>query len=120
AYYKQPPVAAAHATGTTVAAAPDAKDWTLRVVPNKFPALMIEGNLDRAGDGLYDKMNGVGAHEVVIETPRHDAVFAQLSDAEIESVLWAFRDRICDLKRDTRFRYVMVFKNHGLAAGATL
>ena len=44
-------------------------DWNLRVVPNKFPALGIEGDLDRQADGMFDKMNGVGAHEVVIETP---------------------------------------------------
>jgi UDPglucose--hexose-1-phosphate uridylyltransferase len=119
AYYKPAPVATG-APAASSAAPPDPKEWTLRVVPNKFPALMIEGTLDRVGEGLYDKMNGVGAHEVVIETPRHDAVFATMSEAEIESVLWAFRDRIVDLKRDTRFRYVMVFKNHGLAAGASL
>ncbi len=119
AYYKTTPIATT-ASGAALSAPPDPKDWTLRVVPNKFPALMIEGSLDRAGEGIYDKMNGVGAHEVVIETPRHDAVFAQLSEVEIEAVLWAFRDRIVDLKRDTRFRYVMVFKNHGLAAGASL
>jgi UDPglucose--hexose-1-phosphate uridylyltransferase len=124
AYHRAPLVAAPSSTGATSSLQPAApeppREWTLRVVPNKFPALMIEGSLDRAGEGLYDKMNGIGAHEVVIETPHHDATFAQLSPQEIESVLWAFRDRICDLKRDTRFRYVMVFKNHGLSAGATL
>jgi len=45
--------------------------WRVRVVPNKFPALVIEGDLDRQGEGLYDRMNGVGAHEVIIETPEH-------------------------------------------------
>jgi UDPglucose--hexose-1-phosphate uridylyltransferase len=99
---------------------PGSSQWSVRVVPNKFPALMIEGGLDRAGEGLYDKMNGIGAHEVLIETPRHDVNFADLDDHEVESILWAFRDRIVDLKRDTRFRYVMVFKNHGAAAGASL
>jgi UDPglucose--hexose-1-phosphate uridylyltransferase len=100
--------------------APNSGGWTLRVVPNKFPALMIEGHLDRQGEGLYDKMNGVGAHEVIIETPLHDQAFANLDVGTIENVLWAFRDRIVDLRRDARFRYVMVFKNHGAAAGATL
>lgn len=94
--------------------------WAIRVVPNKFPVLKIEGSLDREGEGLYDKMNGVGAHEVLIETPDHERKFADLSETEIENVLWAYRDRIVDLKRDTRFRYVMVFKNHGAAAGASL
>jgi UDPglucose--hexose-1-phosphate uridylyltransferase len=90
------------------------------VVPNRFPALMIEGALGREGEGLYDRMNGVGAHEVIIETHRHDDSMADLSAHEIESVLWAYRDRILDLKKDSRFRYVMIFKNHGRAAGASL
>jgi UDPglucose--hexose-1-phosphate uridylyltransferase len=98
----------------------DTPGWSLRVVPNKFPALMIEGGLNREGEGLYDRMNGVGAHEVIIEHPDHAKQMADLSELEVESVLWAFRDRILDLKRDTRFRYIMVFKNHGAAAGASL
>src|SRR5262249_9940538 len=61
--------------------------WTVRVVPNKFPALQIEGTLDRRGEGLYDKMNGVGAHEVVIETPQHDKDFADLPVEHIQQVL---------------------------------
>jgi UDPglucose--hexose-1-phosphate uridylyltransferase len=100
--------------------APQTPGWRVRVVPNKFPALKIEGDLDRQGEGLYDKMNGIGAHEVVIETPAHDRTLADLPEADVERVLWAYRERIRDLKRDERFRYVMVFKNHGEAAGASL
>jgi UDPglucose--hexose-1-phosphate uridylyltransferase len=100
--------------------APNSPGWDLRVVPNKFPALQVEGNLDREGEGLFDRMNGVGAHEVIIETPDHDKTMATMSELEIERVLWAFRERILDLKRDVRFRYILVFKNHGAAAGATL
>ena len=98
----------------------DKPGWTVRVVPNKFPALMIEGALGREGEGLYDKMNGVGAHEVIIETPDHDKTLADLEDRQVENLLWAYRDRILDLKKDSRFRYVMIFKNHGAAAGASL
>ncbi len=94
--------------------------WDLRVVPNKYPALVIEGNLDKMGEGLYDKMNGIGAHEVIIETPRHDEVFAYLPQNRLLNVLHAYRDRLIDLAHDPRFRYVMVFKNHGKAAGASL
>ena len=100
--------------------APNAPGWDLRVVPNKFPALQVEGNLDREGEGLFDRMNGIGAHEVIIETPDHGKTLATMSEPEIERVLWAFRERIVDLKRDIRFRYILVFKNHGAAAGATL
>jgi UDPglucose--hexose-1-phosphate uridylyltransferase len=99
---------------------PDGGGWNLRVVPNKFPALQIEGNLNRQGDGMYDKMNGIGAHEVIIETPDHAATWASLSERALEDVLWAFHDRVLDLKRDQRFRYILVFKNAGRAAGASL
>ena len=94
--------------------------WTVRVVPNKFPALQIEGQLDRRGEGLYDKMNGIGAHEVVIETPDHSQSLADLSVERIAEVLDAYRERMLDLHRDKRFRYVLIFKNHGGQAGATL
>ena len=98
----------------------DTPGWDLRVVPNKFPALKVEGGLDREGDGIYDRMNGIGAHEVIIETPDHDRSLAQMSEPEIERVLWAFRERMVDLRQDHRLRYILVFKNHGAAAGATL
>jgi UDPglucose--hexose-1-phosphate uridylyltransferase len=98
----------------------DAPPWRVRVVPNKFPALRVEGDLERRGHGLYDLMNGVGAHEVVIESPHHDARLATLPAAAVEDVVRAYRDRIVDLKRDDRFRSVLVFKNHGARAGATL
>jgi UDPglucose--hexose-1-phosphate uridylyltransferase len=101
-------------------ALPDTTGWNLRVVPNKFPALGIEGDLDRQADGMFDKMNGVGAHEVVIETPDHSETLATMPLKRVEDMLWAFRDRILDLKQDRRFKYVLVFKNHGEAAGASL
>ena len=94
--------------------------WTLRVVPNKFPALGIEGTLNRQGEGLYDKMNGIGAHEVIIETPDHQLTLASMPVRRVEDVIWSYRDRILDLKKDRRFRYVLIFKNHGEAAGASL
>ena len=99
---------------------PNTPGWTLRVVPNKFPALRIEGDLNREGEGIYDKMNGIGAHEVVIETPQHSETLATLPLKAVENVLWAYRERIVDLRRDQRLRYVLVFKNHGIAAGASL
>jgi UDPglucose--hexose-1-phosphate uridylyltransferase len=98
----------------------DGPGWDLRVVPNKFPALRVEGTLEREGEGMFDRMSGIGAHEVVIETTDHDKGFATMSEPEIERVLWAFRDRVLDLKNDIRFRYILLFKNHGAAAGATL
>jgi UDPglucose--hexose-1-phosphate uridylyltransferase len=100
--------------------APDSPGWRVRVVPNKYPALRIEGPLGRRAAGIYDMMNAVGAHEVVIESPDHTAQLADLAEAQIEEVLWAYHDRFTDLKKDTRFRYILIFKNQGADAGATL
>jgi UDPglucose--hexose-1-phosphate uridylyltransferase len=94
--------------------------WWVRVVPNKFPALQIEGSLDRQGEGLYDKMNGIGAHEVLIETPDHKKEIPDLEDSRVEDIFWAYRDRIIDLRKDPRFEYILVFKNKGAAAGASM
>ena len=100
--------------------APDTPGWSLRVVANKFPALIVEGNLDRRGDGMYDKMSGVGAHEVIIETPDHNLDLADMSLNSITDVMIAYKERFSDLKNDIRFRFVMIFKNQGKTAGASL
>ena len=98
----------------------DKPGWTLRVVPNKYPALRIEGQLNRQGDGIYDKMNGVGAHEGIIETPDHFKDLADLEIRAIRDVFWIFRERVLDLKKDVRLKYTMIFKNQGMSAGASL
>lgn len=94
--------------------------WWVRVIPNKFPALEIEGDLNRTGDGIYDKMNGMGAHEVIIESPNHDQKIHELDQQKFEDVFWAYRDRILDLSKDPRLEYILIFKNHGASAGASL
>jgi len=99
---------------------PNSPGWWTRVVPNKFPALQIEGELNKQGEGIYDRMNGIGAHEVVIESPDHNAHLADLDDKHIQEVIWAYRDRYIDLKKDSRFKYIVIFKNHGSAAGASM
>jgi UDPglucose--hexose-1-phosphate uridylyltransferase len=98
----------------------DQPGWRVRVVPNKFPALGIEGILNPQGEGMYDKMNGIGAHEVIIESPDHAATLGEMPEKQIEEILWALKDRVCDLKKDRRFRYIILFKNYGEAAGASL
>jgi len=94
--------------------------WTLRVVPNKFPALRIEGDLGKTGVGIYDKMNGVGAHELIIESPNHQDTPSTISVSAFKNLLWAYRERLVDLKKDKRFRYILILKNHGEQAGASL
>jgi UDPglucose--hexose-1-phosphate uridylyltransferase len=99
---------------------PNSPDWSLRVVPNKYPALQIEGRLDPVGEELFLKTDGIGAHEVIIETPVHEHNLSTLSLKEVETLLWAYRSRLIDLERDPRLEYVLIFKNQGPAAGATL
>lgn len=99
---------------------PNRQGWRVRVVPNKFPALEIEGELHKRGEGIYDMMRGVGAHEVIIESPEHLLSTADLPEEGLREVLWVYRDRMVDLKRDNRLVYGMIFKNVGDAAGASL
>ncbi|HVX10376.1 MAG TPA: galactose-1-phosphate uridylyltransferase [Pirellulales bacterium] len=94
--------------------------WRVRVVPNKFPALEIEGDLNKRGEGIYDMMRGVGAHEVIIESPQHLLSTSELPEESLREVLWVYRDRVVDLKKDRRLVYGMLFKNVGAAAGASL
>jgi len=94
--------------------------WQLRVVPNKFPALRIEGELSRRGLGLFDLSNGIGAHEVIIESPDHQKQMADLSSQELEHVVAAYKARSLDLRGDRRLKYTLIFKNFGLSAGASL
>ncbi|HSG27993.1 MAG TPA: galactose-1-phosphate uridylyltransferase [Candidatus Krumholzibacterium sp.] len=114
---KTPPEVLAYRDPKT---APNTEGWNIRVVPNKFPALQIEGELDKRGDGIYDMMRGVGAHEVLIESPDHIKNLQYLPNHHIESVFWALRERCIDLKKDSRFRYILIFKNWGEEAGASL
>jgi UDPglucose--hexose-1-phosphate uridylyltransferase len=109
-----------YVSGRSPSAPPNGPGWKVRVVPNRYPALMIEGDLERQAEGIYDRMNGIGAHEVIIETPEHGKDLGDLSDAEATEVLFACKARVLDLRNDLRFRYVLLFKNQGSSAGATL
>jgi UDPglucose--hexose-1-phosphate uridylyltransferase len=98
----------------------EGEDWQVRVVPNKFPALHVEGSLDRHGHGVYDAMNGIGAHEVIVEAPGHVAEPGAMSVEQHALVFEAWRERLEDLERDERIASVVLFKNHGAEAGASL
>ncbi len=94
--------------------------WQVRVVPNKFPALQVEGELNRRPLGIYDMSNGVGAHEVLVETPYHAKDICDLLPNEVENYLKMCCRRALDLAKDKRFKYLMFFRNFGSAAGASL
>jgi len=91
--------------------------WAARSVVHPTPLYRIEGEPSRRSDGLYDRMRSVGAHEVLVENPRHDRHLWSASDRETEQFLMLAGHRIQDLKRDQRFKYISIFKNHGVSAG---
>jgi UDPglucose--hexose-1-phosphate uridylyltransferase len=91
--------------------------WQVRVYPHFRPLYRIEGEPLRTAEGIFDRMEAVGAHEIIVESPEHDRALADMSDEQIERVLDAYAVRITDLKRDARFKYIAVFKNQGANSG---
>ena len=88
--------------------APNSPGWRVRVVPNKYPAV-VPG--DSKGNGL---------HEVIIDTPRHVLSISELTPSEVADMLAMYRLRLQALRADSRWAYVLIFKNVGAAAGASL
>ncbi len=111
-----PEITAIREPGTS----PDQPGWRIRVVPNKFPALKAEGDLQIHQQGIYEIMDGIGTHEVVIETPLHNTQLNELPVAHLVDLIKIFRERIQILQKDPRFRYILIFKNSGYAAGASI
>ena len=95
----------------------DGFPWSAQAVVHPTPLYHIEGEPGRRGDGLYDRMRSIGAHELLVENPRHDGHLWNASDSEVEQFLRLAAQRIQDLKRDQRFKYISIFKNHGSNAG---
>lgn len=95
------------------ASSPNRDGWLVRVVPNKYPALQIEGEIERAGEGVFDRASGIGAHEIVIETPAHSADWGALAIEEVAGIFRAYRERSRDLRRDGRIRQVLIARNYG-------
>lgn len=98
---------------------PNEAGWSVRVVPSISALLRIEGDLGRRGQGMYDLMNCVGAHEIVIETPKHIANIADLEEEQIVNVIDSYVERFLQLSKDERFKYVLMFKNYGRTAGGS-
>ena len=94
--------------------------WELKVVPNRYPVLGIEGNLERFGHGLCDKITGIGANEIIIDSARHGLKASDYTESELLNLFRAFKVRMEDLAKDLRFRYIMAFKSIGEEAGAVI
>ena len=89
--------------------------WSLRVVPNKFPALSMGGALKRVKEGMYDAMSGIGASEVVIETPTHDLTLANMSVPQAAQLFSAVKERFVFFQKSPELKCAQFFKNHGCA-----
>ena len=98
---------------------PNGPGWKVRVIANKYPALGVDGDLESRGDGMYDVMHGVGAHEIIVECPHAEANLSHLPAEAVRDVLLAYQSRLNDLKRDTRLIHALIFKNKGARAGAS-
>ncbi|MDD4278134.1 MAG: galactose-1-phosphate uridylyltransferase [Candidatus Sumerlaeales bacterium] len=98
----------------------DSEGWWVRVVPNKYPALISSTPCKKSAHGIYDRMNGYGVHEVLIESPHHCHTFAELPTTQIQEILWAMRDRTVELRKLPNIKYVLIFKNWGSEAGASI
>jgi UDPglucose--hexose-1-phosphate uridylyltransferase len=98
--------------------------WSVRVVPNKFPALSTpkgEGDTTRRiKKCMYLEMNGIGQHEVVIETPDHSKTIATLSDEEVAVIVRTYRDRFLALDMSPWNQLIIIFRNQGERAGTSL
>jgi UDPglucose--hexose-1-phosphate uridylyltransferase len=106
--------------GRPAGAPANSSGWRGRVVPNKFPAFVSEGETNPRGLGMFDMMNAVGAHEIIIENPAHDWDLADGTVPELREIISTYISRARELRRDRRFSYLLVFRNYGASAGATL
>jgi UDPglucose--hexose-1-phosphate uridylyltransferase len=100
---------------------PDSPGWWLRIVPNKFPALITKGSTGRAKvEDFFTMMDGLGEHDVLIESPDHKLSIATMDQKQVEEIFIAYRERFLALAKDSRYEMIIIFKNHGVAAGTSL
>ncbi|MBI5407768.1 MAG: galactose-1-phosphate uridylyltransferase [Nitrospirae bacterium] len=94
--------------------------WKIRVIPNKLSVVSPEGEHIREHDGLRRRASGVGRHEIIVESPVHNAHSPLLPVEDVADIISAYRNRFIDLYKDTRVEHVIVFKNHGEGSGTTI
>lgn len=94
--------------------------WKIRVIPNMFPAVSSEKMFDtNLINNYFETMSGFGFHEVIVESPFHDMTLTNMDPSEIESIIHSYRDRYWALSTEP-IKYIMIFKNHGASAGASI
>ena len=98
----------------------NAPGWSIRVIPNKFSVFHLEGVLEKSHSGIYSNYNGVGMQEVIIETPEHGVDLHEFNQEKIEQVFRILKRRYNELSQDDRIKYIQIYKNRGIFAGASL
>jgi UDPglucose--hexose-1-phosphate uridylyltransferase len=103
-----------------IGTSPNSPGWKVRVVPNMYPALNMKEKTEEMKSDIYTLAPGIGVHEIVIETPKHFKQPHQFTNNELVMVFTAYRERMEKLYSDSRIKYVHIFKNHGINAGASI
>ncbi len=100
-----------------IAAIRTSAGWQVRAISSFRPMFQIEGDLGRRGVGIYDRMNSIGANEILIESPAHNLRPEDMGLEQMIRVVRLYRDRIADLEKDSRLRYILIYKDSGREAG---
>src|SRR5207247_10389256 len=96
-------------------------EWTgcgIRLVRHQHPAQQVEGDVHRRVSQLFHNVNAVAANEIIVETPEQEDHLSMQSEFQVQEIITAYKQRYLDLIRDKRFKYILIFKNHGERAGA--
>ena len=94
--------------------------WQVRTCLNKFAALASAGDLNRKNNGIWYSLQGIGRHEVIVETPKHNLTTALLEVDEIKLILNAYQNRYLEIQKNKNVEMIVIFKNHGESAGTSL
>lgn len=89
------------------------KGWWVRVIPDSAPILKPDGDSDREGIGMFDAMNSIGVHEMVVESPNHSSTIQNSSIEQVREVIWAYKQRLLEIKKNPRYKHFMIVKNSG-------
>ncbi len=110
-----PPETLSFRTAGTEANSPG---WWIRIIPDKVPILIPEGDSNREGIGMFDAMNSIGVHEMVIEAPDHNTTISNATPTQMKEIIWAYKQRFLELKKNPRYKHLMIVKNSGAGLSA--
>ncbi len=92
---------------------PNQPGWWVRTFPDQKPILIPTGDVWREGIGMFDAMNSIGIHEIVVEVPQHNQTLQNVSIDQVKELVWAYKQRLLEIKKNPRYKHFMVVKNSG-------